>query len=108
MVNTSWRERKCEWEAIRLQQLRIRLQQEEEEERIGKRVETIQLQEGIHRHQQPEAPLQLGEEHRRQNTRMAIPFHRIRAAARCIKLLAIQSKIEAAIRLRMPFVFYPR
>ena len=60
-------QRKREWEVVRLQQLRIRLRQEEEEEREVRRVETIQLQEGIHRHQQPEVQLQLGEEHRRQN-----------------------------------------
>src|SRR5437667_12881566 len=29
----------------------------------------------------------------------ALPFHRIRAAARCLKLLAAQAKIDAAVQL---------
>lgn len=33
------------------------------------------------------------------NIRMAIPFHRIRAAVRCLKLLAVQYKVDIATQL---------
>jgi hypothetical protein len=58
-------QRKREREAIRWQQLRIRLQGEEEAERDGQLAETIQRQEEEHRRQHEERYLQL-EERRRQ------------------------------------------